>query len=107
MTEDELLELIDLAREELADWVENGWVQPGQQAGRRTYREVDVARVRLIRELRYDLRINEEGVEVTLSLMDQVYGLRRELKRLTSAVAAQPGEVRNRIARKLDDPERR
>ncbi|MDA0262442.1 MAG: MerR family transcriptional regulator [Proteobacteria bacterium] len=101
MTEDELLELIGLARGELARWVEHGWVQPGRRAGRSRYRDVDVARVRLIRELRYDLGVNEDGISVTLSLMDQVYGLRRDLRRLTDALANQPDDVKQRIAREI------
>jgi chaperone modulatory protein CbpM len=57
-----------------------------------------VARVRLICELHYDLRIEEDSLSVVLSLMDQLYATRRALAALVSAVEAQPEDVRARIA---------
>ena len=60
--------------------------------------DFDVARVRLICELHYELRIEEDSLSVVLSLLDQLYATRRSLCTLVAAVKAQPADVRARIA---------
>ena len=85
-------------RVELRRWVEQGWVLPETRGGELWFREIDVARLQLVREIRRDMAIAEEGVPTVLSLMDQVYGLRQELRRLAEAVDAQPGQVKKAIA---------
>jgi chaperone modulatory protein CbpM len=65
------------------------------------FHEVDVARVELIREIRQEFALDDEAVPVVLGLLDQVYGLRRQLRRLCDALAAQPEEVRKEIKRAL------
>lgn len=98
LSEDELLELIEgLDRRDLTRWVRQGWVRPQTTGARLTYAEIDIARVRLIHEMRHDLSVNEEGIPLLLSLLDQVYSLRRELRRLGAAVDAQPDAVRQAI----------
>jgi chaperone modulatory protein CbpM len=47
--------------------------------------------------MRRDLAIDADAVPVVLSLLDQLYGLRRELGALCGAVAAQPAAVRQAI----------
>lgn len=87
-----------LEAEALREWVELGLVQgaPGEAA--REFDEADVARVRLICELRYELDVEEESLPVVLSLMDQIYDLRRSVKALAAAIGDEPDEVRARIA---------
>ncbi|HET6521474.1 MAG TPA: MerR family transcriptional regulator [Geminicoccaceae bacterium] len=99
-TEDELLRLVaGLRRRELRAWVESGWVRPTRGAGGEgvAYTEIDCARVRLIHELRRDLQVDDELLPLVLSLTDQIYGLRRELRRLAAAVQAEPEPVRRGI----------
>jgi chaperone modulatory protein CbpM len=43
---------------------------------------VDLARAKLIRDLRDDLGVNDEGISVILHLLDQVHGLRRSMQHL-------------------------
>ncbi len=95
---DELLRLIEgLQRPELERWVADGWVLPVQEQDEVRFREIDVARVRLIYEIRYDLQLDEGAVPVVLSLLDQMYGLRNELRQLTEAIEAQPEGIRRAI----------
>ncbi|MDA0786943.1 MAG: hypothetical protein O3B37_11710 [Proteobacteria bacterium] len=102
MRESEVLQIIsDVRRVELRRWVDQGWVLPETRSGELWYREIDIARLRLVREIRRDMAIAEEGVPTVLSLMDQVYGLRKELRRLAEAVDAQPGQVKKAIAEHL------
>ena len=96
-----LREIGALDTAELTRWVESGWVRPEGEEGRWLFHAIDVARVRLIVEIRHELAIDEEAVPVVLSLLDQIYGVRRELAALCGAVAEQPDPVRRAIAAAL------
>jgi chaperone modulatory protein CbpM len=97
--EDELVEMIGhLQADALQRWIDLGWVLPRRDGDSVRFDELDVARVRLICELHYELRIEEDSMSVVLSLMDQLYQVRRSLRTVLSAVDAQPEEVRARIA---------
>ena len=90
-----------LDRQELVHWVENRWVLPEQRGDTWLFHEVDVARVELILEIRHEYAIDDEAVPLVLGLLDQVYGLRRQLRRLCDALAAQPPEVQAAVKRTL------
>jgi chaperone modulatory protein CbpM len=60
-------------------WIGNDWVRPDSHAGYYLFQEVDIARVRLILELRDDLLVNEEALPVVLLLLDQLYDIRRTM----------------------------
>jgi chaperone modulatory protein CbpM len=82
---------------ELRSWVELGWIRPASRGGETDWSEADAARAALISDLRENMGINEEAMPVVLNLIDQVYGLRHELKRVLDAVEDQPEAVRERI----------
>lgn len=90
-----------LEERELRHWIEERWVRPESGGSGYVFREVDIARVRLIVELRNDLAIDEEAMPVVLGLLDQVYALRRRLKAMCAAVDAQPEAVRAAIRAEL------
>ncbi len=90
-------EIADLDADALARWIERGWVRPEGEGADAAFSDVDVARVRLIRECRVEMEIDADAMPVVLSLLDQVHGLRRELSALTGAVAGQPDEIRREI----------
>ncbi len=91
----------DMQESELVNWVERGWVQPDGAGSTWEFHEIDVARVRLIRELRHDVDVNEEAMPVVLSLLDQVYDLRRALHRVSEALRTQPEDVREAVIKAL------
>jgi chaperone modulatory protein CbpM len=102
---DELLgRLGGLDRHELTRWVENRWVLPERRGDTWLFREVDIARVELILEIRHEFAIDDEALPLVLSLLDQVYGLRRQLRRLCDALAGQPPEMQATIKRALSPP---
>jgi chaperone modulatory protein CbpM len=87
-------------RVELHRWVELGWVAPqgaGAKGAEPAFSELDVARVRLICDLRHDLAVEEETMPLVLSLLDQLYVMRRHMNALTSALQQQPEEVRRAV----------
>jgi chaperone modulatory protein CbpM len=90
-------------RVELHRWVELGWVQPHRQAGAEpAFSDLDVARVCLICDLRHDLAVEEETVPLVLSLLDQLYAMRRQMKALRGALQQQPDDVRRAIMAMLE-----
>ena len=81
MEEKEVLALfMSLRRETLHVWVERGWVTPERGQGGYRFREIDVARVSLIQEFSTELELSEDAMDVILPLLDQVHGLRHELR---------------------------
>jgi chaperone modulatory protein CbpM len=90
-----------LDRHELTQWIENRWVLPERRGHTWVFHDVDVARVELILEIRHEFAIDEEALPVVLGLLDQVYDLRRQLRRMCDALAAQPPDVQNAIRRAL------
>jgi chaperone modulatory protein CbpM len=90
-----------LTSEDLGRWIDNAWVRPDGIPGQYRFQEIDVARLRLIVELRYDLGVDEAAMPVVLSLMDQLYETRRQMRRLRVVIeTVLPEDVRGRI---LDD----
>src|SRR3546814_14600300 len=77
-----LAHMSDLDGAELARWIENRWVLPENAGGTYVFHEVDFARVRLIHELRRDFELNDDALAIVPLLLDQVYDLRRQLRRV-------------------------
>ena len=85
----------DLAPAELTLWIEQRWVQPERTEEQDwLFHEIDVARARLIYDLRRELDTSEEVLPMLLGLIDQVYELRCNLKAMTQAIESQPAEVK-------------
>jgi chaperone modulatory protein CbpM len=101
------LHRLGLDRHELGRWVENRWVLAERHGDRMLFREVDVARIELIQEIRRDFAVDDEAVPLVLGLLDQVYELRRQLRRLCDALASQPDEVQEGVRQALPRVERR
>ena len=99
--DDLLLRLAGLERAELLRWVENRWVLPERHGESWVFHEVDVARVELIFDMRRDFAVDDDALELVLGLLDQVYSLRRQMRRLCDAVAAQPPDVQAAIHKML------
>lgn len=77
---------VGIAESDLMLWIEQRWVLPSRSDDDFLFDDVDLARARLIRELRADLMVNEEAIPVILSLLDQIHGLRRTLARINAAI---------------------
>ena len=71
-----------LERQLLQAWIEAGWLVPPQSDPDPMFSEVDLSRAQLIRDLREDLGVNDEGVSVILHLIDQMHGLRHSMREL-------------------------
>src|SRR6185369_5884923 len=98
----------DLDEQELSIWIEQHWVQPEQALDDGpVFHDIDVARVHMIYDLRRRLDVHEETMPLVLSLLDQVYELRRNLKAVTRALDDQPDEIRAAVLRAIGGKEPR
>lgn len=74
-----------LETETLELWIKEEWLIPRGEAGEQIFSEADVARARLIKDLKHDLGVNDEGIDVILHLIDQMHGLRKTLRDVLQA----------------------
>ncbi|MFL0349239.1 chaperone modulator CbpM [Stenotrophomonas lactitubi] len=63
----------------LSHWVKLEWISPQQGEDGLIYTRVDLSRALLVRDLMFEMEVNEAGVDVALQLIEQVHGLRRLL----------------------------
>jgi chaperone modulatory protein CbpM len=82
MNTQEFLICAGLQMQTLERWLEQRWLIPDQTSGRMNFSDTDVGRARLIRDLKTDFGVNDEGVDVILHLLDQLHGLRQALNQL-------------------------
>ncbi|RUM23264.1 MerR family transcriptional regulator [Rhizobium vallis] len=87
-------------------WVEQGWLIPETSSGARQFRDVDVARARLILDLMSNMGVNEAGVDVVMDLVDQLHGLRGTMGKLMTAISRQERDVQLRLFESLEDIDR-
>ena len=60
----------------LSAWVEAEWLVPVASKKTFQFSEADLARARLIQDLKLDFGVNDEGIAIVLHLLDQLHGLR-------------------------------
>jgi len=87
----------ELRETELLSWVDRGWVRPDGTSPNWIFQDIDIARIRLIRDFRQTMAVPEETMPLVLSLLDQVYTLRHQLRTMARAVESQPEPVRAAI----------
>lgn len=87
----------------LRTWVQRGWILPTRKGKAIEFSETDVARVSLIRDLRDTLEIQADAVPVILHLIDQIHGLRHEMRSLLTVIDALPEETRAEIKMRLKE----
>jgi chaperone modulatory protein CbpM len=97
LTERDLLARVHrLTVTRLRVWVSQGWIKPADERAQ-SYSEADLARAALICNLEDELGFAEEDVPVLLNLIDQIHGLRAELKTVLEALEGLPEDARKRV----------
>lgn len=92
MTKQEFLISSGVQVQTLEFWLEQEWLIPELTAGEMGFSERDVARARLIQDLKTDLGVNDEGIDVVLHLVDQLHGMRRALAQLNVELRGSMGQ---------------
>lgn len=82
MRTDEFLLEARLNAQALDAWIDAGWLRPRGNGLGPEFSDIDLARARLIDDLRGNLGINDEAVPVVLDLIDTIHGLRRLVREL-------------------------
>jgi chaperone modulatory protein CbpM len=78
ITISEFLVRVRIDRHLLESWIAAGWLIP-QREPELIFSDIDLARAQLIRELKEDFGVNDEGISLILHLLDQIHGLRRSM----------------------------
>ncbi|MDJ0513388.1 MAG: MerR family transcriptional regulator [Methyloceanibacter sp.] len=86
-------------------FVSQGLIKP-EDGGHPGYSEADLARAALICNLQDEMGFNEDDVPVLLSLIDQIHGLRAELRGIVEAVEALPPDVRATVRLRIEQRRR-
>jgi chaperone modulatory protein CbpM len=73
-------------------WIAEAWLIPDGSSAELSFLDIDVARVRLIRDLKMDLGVNDAGVGIVLHLLDQLHGLRRSFQQVRDLVGTTTSE---------------
>lgn len=96
-------EVPGLTQGRLERFVAAGIVTPVQrgESGEPGYLPLDRARLALACDLADAFELQDDALAMVLDLVDQVHGLRGELRALMQAVAAEPEDTRLRLAARL------
>src|SRR5208337_5296787 len=98
ITEREFLERTHLDRGTLEIWIHEAWIRPERTTPERSFTEMDLARANLIRDLKHNMGVNDEGLDVILHLIDQMHGLRRALAEALASLRERDRSSRGRPA---------
>lgn len=96
--EDVIAQIRQLTRARLVEYCEARIVIPIEGEGGLAFRALDVARLELACDLQEQYEMETEAVGVVMSLVDQLHGVRAEMRTLLSALEDQPDSVRRELA---------
>lgn len=94
-------EIRRLTLRELRLWVRQGWVRPALAEAGPLFDDIDVARLRLLCDLRKEMALPANALPVVLTLIDSLHRTRRDLHALMGALADQPEDVRRAVSTRL------
>ncbi|KGJ03821.1 chaperone modulatory protein CbpM [Paracoccus halophilus] len=87
----------DLDDGQLGRYIRAGVVVPVQSESGPLFRELDIARLNLLVDLAQGYDLDEEALGLVMSLVDQLHGLRGDMRAILDAVAREPVETRSRL----------
>ena len=85
-TVEEVLAAVEISRPELEFCIDENWILPEREGDNLAFDDVDLARLRLIAELRRDLAVNDEAVPLVLHLVDQLHLMQKCLQDVSQAL---------------------
>ena len=71
-------------------YVMHAWVRPNPGTEGWQFEEIDIARIDLVTHLRRDMMVNDEAMDIVLSLLDQLYDLKARVDRVRAEADARP-----------------
>jgi chaperone modulatory protein CbpM len=80
----------EVDRMTIETYVEHAWIQPHPGAEGWDFEDIDIARIDLVTHLRRDMDVNDEAMDLVLSLLDQLYDMKSRVRRIRGAVEGRP-----------------
>jgi chaperone modulatory protein CbpM len=100
VTREEFLKCLeDLDHTEVTYYEREGWIFSTEQG----FTAIDIARVRLIRQLRTELDINDQAIPIVLHLLDQLYETRAAVNRIRGRFRQLPKELQDELLDALQE----
>lgn len=90
-----------LTRSQLVSFIECNFVRPEREADAYVFRRIDLARLELLCDLSQDLDLDETGLGIVISLIDQLHTARQDLATLAGMIDALPTELQTGIMAEL------
>ena len=90
-----------LTRVQLYQFVQSDLVRPQRDASGYVFRRIDIARLELLCDLSQDLDLDETGLGIVISLVDQLHAARQELAAVARAIDALPADLQARLRAEL------
>lgn len=102
ITFEEVLTLVrPLKADQLNLWIERQWVRPELFDSKIRFADVDIARIRLIHDIHYTMEVAPETVPMMLSLIDQLYDMRRQMRGVIKAINTLSPDLRDAVLANL------
>ena len=84
-------------RATLEEYIERKWLKPIPHKQDWQFEEIDIARMQLVYHLTEKINVNDEGIDIVLSLMDQLYGTRALMRNIAQAINKQTPDIQAEI----------
>jgi len=102
LTEEDVIARVSrLTVTRLRVFVSQGLIRP-EEDGAPRYSEADIARAALICNLEDEMGFDADDVPVLLNLIDQIHGLRSELRGFIEVIDALPPDVRSTVRLRIE-----
>ncbi|MCG6904831.1 MAG: chaperone modulator CbpM [Rhodobacter sp.] len=95
--EDVVATVTRLTRRQLGYFIEGEFIRPQRESGGYVFRRIDIARLELLCDLSEDLDLNETGLGIVISLIDQLHAARQDLAAVARAIETLPADLQARI----------
>lgn len=92
-----LAEIEGLTPDQVQGYIAAGVLQPVHSERGPLFRDVDLARLGLLVDLSEGYHMDEEALRLVMSLLDQLHGLRGDMRAMLDALSREPAETRDRI----------
>lgn len=101
--EETLVAVSDLTSARLDRYIRVGVVQPVRSDQGHVFREIDIARLSLLVDLTEGYALDDEALKLVMSLLDQLHGIRGDMRAMLDAVSQEPPETRARLSRAIHE----
>lgn len=95
--DDVITSVTRLTRSQLVTFIECEFVRPQREPGGYVFRRIDMARLELLCDLTQDLDLDETGLGIVISLIDQLHAARQDLATLAGAIEALPTDLQAQL----------